>query len=108
MNLENKSKSEEKDDDKGGVDALITRILGVGQVKDDKDREIHSDEENEGFRAAIDPDTVIGVHALQKYFRMILMLSGFSVQYQITIQIHTPHKKRWRISCKYLIRHKYS
>ncbi|CAI2164952.1 17078_t:CDS:2 [Funneliformis geosporum] len=48
--------SEEEEDDEGGVEAETTGILGVGQIEDDEDKEIASDEENEGFKTVIGPE----------------------------------------------------
>ncbi|CAG8585503.1 9938_t:CDS:2 [Funneliformis caledonium] len=48
--------SEEEEDDEGGVEAETTGILGVGQIEDDEDKEIATDEENEGFKTVIGPE----------------------------------------------------
>ncbi|CAG8457348.1 10482_t:CDS:2 [Diversispora eburnea] len=61
----------EEDDDEGGEETVTTGVLGVGQVEDEDDKEFGSDEENEGFRTVIGPDTTklkkaTGIETAQK------------------------------------------
>ncbi|PKC16297.1 Sec63-domain-containing protein [Rhizophagus irregularis] len=48
--------SGEEEEDDEGVEAETSGVLGVGQVEDDEDKEIVTDEENEGFKTVLGPE----------------------------------------------------